>query len=253
MLESAEHPFAGRFPTTLFVPEQPDLTFDGFHPEAFEILDRLKVNPHVEQYRHEKEDIRQYLTDPFKRYRDDLVVNLVLPNALPLETEKNVFSRLLKNDFGAGGSHHHLWMSFYRLGSTRLKDIQLPHSIDPEGFSVGLYLGSHAPALLKEARQRIRTGASEFSALVTDLLAAPRWRFNYYLGTGASEQSRRVDGPLFDVPADLSRASGLWFRAHFEREEVVSWRGALVPHALRAMQDIWPLYLFFARSPEFDT
>jgi len=255
MFESDEgaYPTIARLPETLFIPEQIDLTFSGFGKEAFEILDRLKTNPHIEQYRREKEGIQHYLMSPFREYRDDLVINLVLPNTLPLETERNVFSRLLKNDFGAGGCHHHLWMSFYRPGYTRLRDIQLPHSIDPAGFSVGLYLGAHAPSILKDARRRIETGRSEFVVLVSELLSLSRWQFNYYLGTGAAEESRVVTAPLNDLPAEILKATGLWFRAQFERDEVIEWGGELLSYSLRAMQVIWPLYLFFVGGVEANT
>ena len=52
-----------------------------------------------ERYRKEKEVLKRAITEPFKRYRDDLALNWVIPNALPFETEKNVFSRILKNIF----------------------------------------------------------------------------------------------------------------------------------------------------------
>ena len=119
------------------VPEPLDLTFEGFAPEAFAILERLRDEPHIAQYRKEKAGIKRYITEPFKRFRDDLVVNWVLPNRLDFETEKNVFSRLLKNDFGAGGCHHHLWMAFYRPGRRRLTDVQLAPCITPDGFTMG--------------------------------------------------------------------------------------------------------------------
>ncbi|WP_243663954.1 hypothetical protein [Rhodothermus marinus] len=124
---------------TALVP--PVRTFEGFAPEAFEALARLKSRPHIEQYRQEKPALRRYVQEPFRRLRDDLVVNWVLPNSLALETERNVFSRFLKNDFGAGGCYAHYWMAFYRQGRRRLADVQLIVSLHADGLRVGVYAG----------------------------------------------------------------------------------------------------------------
>src|SRR5690554_4854342 len=112
--------------------------FEGFSPEAFYALERLRGAPTVEQLRRDRHAIRRFVQEPFARYRDELVLRWVIPNQLPLETEKGVFSRLPKNDFGAGGAHHHLWMSFYRPGHRRLTDVQRSHSLYPGGFDFGL-------------------------------------------------------------------------------------------------------------------
>ena len=119
----------------------PDLTFGGFPAAGLDALARLKADPHIGRYREEKADLKRSVEAPFKQYRDDLALNWVIPNGLPFETEKGVFSRILKNDFGAGGAHHHLWMAFYRTGRTRLTDLQLSHAVYPDGFRWALYAG----------------------------------------------------------------------------------------------------------------
>ena len=121
-------------------PEPLSLTFDGFPDEGWDALERLRAEPHIGRYQEEKAVLDRAVTAPFKRYRDDLAVNWVLPNGLPFETEKNVFSRILKNDFGRGGSHSHLWMAFYRPPRKRLTDIQLSHAVYPDAFRWGLYV-----------------------------------------------------------------------------------------------------------------
>lgn len=224
------------------------LAFEGFSPEAFALLKRLRENPHIEQYRLEKEAIRQYLTEPFKRYRDDLVVNWVLPNRLALETEKNVFSRLLKNDFGAGGCHHHLWMAFYRPDRRRLTDVQLSHSINPDGFSIGLYVGGYAKDLLRQAKDRIVTAPDTFRLLLNALLTKD-YCFSYYTGTGAGETLHVNNTPLDAVPEDLPNATSLWIRTVFPRADVLRWQGQLVAHALEGIRTLWPLYSFLVSPP----
>lgn len=230
----------------LVLPDVFDLTFEGFSPEAFAILERLRARPHIEQYRQEREGIRTYVQEPFKRYRDDLVVNWVLPNQLAFETEKNVFSRLLKNDFGAGGCHHHLWMAFYRPGRRRLTDVQLSHSIAPDGFTVGLYVGDNAKDLLKQVRRRILDEPDRFRTLLNALLETELWHVYYYHGAGEQRRRLAYAEPADRVLDDLQQAKGIWIRRRFETGEVLRWQGTLVPNALDAVTDLWPMYCFWA-------
>ncbi len=236
-------------PAALVFPDPPDVTFEGFGPEAFAILERLRRHPHVEQYRKEKAGIRRHLTEPFKRFRDDLAVNFVLPNRLPFETEKNVFSRLLKNDFGAGGCHHHLWMAFYRTGRRRLTDVQLSHSIRPDGFEVSLFVGAYMKDLLRQARTRLAAAPGRFLALLNPLLQTSK-TLHFRNGTGRQATRHDVHTPLPRLPAALLHADALWLNHAFPRADVLAWQGALVDHALEAVRTLWPLYRFFVDEEE---
>lgn len=227
-----------------------DLSFGGWQPEAFAILERLKEHPHIEQYRREKEDggLARHLKEPFKRYRDDLVVNWVLPSRLDFETEKNVFSRLLKNDFGAGGCHHHKWMAFYRPGLKRLKDVQLSHSLSPRGMDVGIYVGAYAKDLLKQAQARIEAQPQRYLDLINALLEQPGWRFSYHYGSGESKRSPKHEAPLGALPDDLPKADGIALRRLFPRAAMEAAGPAFVGDALEAILDVWPLYQFCLRG-----
>lgn len=231
-------------------PEPLDLAFEGWSPEAFAILDRLRAHPHIEQYRKEKPGIRQHLKEPFRRYRDDLVVNWVLPNRLALETEKNVFSRLLKNDFGAGGCKDNLWMSFYRPGRKRLLDVQVTHRISPEGFHVSLFVGGYAKDLLKQAREHIAREPDRFRTLVNPLLQNNQWRLYFRRGSGKSRERYTFEAPLDGIPDALDRASDVFLRRHFARERVLEWGPVLVEHALDAVLALWPVYRFYLAGGE---
>ena len=227
----------------LVFPEPLDCSFEGFSAEAFAILERLREAPHIEQYRREKGGIERYLRAPFKRFRDDLVVNWVLPNRLDFETEKNVFSRILKNDFGAGGSHHHVWMAFYRPPRRRLTDLQLSHGLNPDAFESSLFVGGYAKELLRQAKANIVVAPAVFLALVNPLLQDTTLYYRY--GHGEKRVRRVISEPLAAVPEDLARADALWLRRRFPREDVIAWQGGLVRHALAAVRDFWPVYRFW--------
>jgi uncharacterized protein (DUF2461 family) len=228
-------------------PDPLDLAFEGWTKDTFGILDRLRAHPHIEQYRKEKPGIRTQLKEPFKRYRNDLVVNWVLPNRLDFETEKNVFARLLKNDFGAGGCKDNLWMSFYRPGRKRLKDVQISHNISPDGFDVGLFVGGYATDLLKRAKDRIEQAPDRYLGLVNPLLQSKGWRFYFRTGSGKTKQRHVFESPLNTVPDALTRANDIFVRRHVPRAEVLDWGPALVAHALDAVWAVWPIYRFYLR------
>lgn len=247
MLESHAPPID---PTQLSVSEMSrpgtlDLEFEGWTPAVFAMLDRLRETPHIDQYKKEKPGVTDHLKDPFKRYRNDLVVNWVLPNRLALETEKNVFSRLLKNDFGAGGCKDNLWMAFYRPGRKRLTDAQVSHSISPDGFDVGLFLGGYAKDLLKEAKRRIKDTPERYRGLINALLEQEGWRFYFYSGSGKNKERHVFRDPLEAVPDAIDRAKGIWVRRRFPRQAVLEWGPELVRHALGAVFDVWPVYRFY--------
>ena len=234
----------------LRLPEPDALHFEGWQPEVFDLLADLRTQPHIDYYRERKEDVRTLLKEPFKRYRDDAAAGWVLPNRLGFETEKNVFSRILKNDFGAGGVHHHLWMAFYRPPRRRLTDLQLSHSLHPDGLDLGLYVGGYAKDLLHGAKTRLTAEPEAFLKLLNPLL-----RSNFYFafaGTRTrSKETERIDAPLDELPEDLQRAQGIWLRTTLTREEVLAAGGEIVRQALERHHALWPVYRFLAGGLAF--
>lgn len=229
----------------LFIPEEPELAFEGFTEDTFAILDRLKQEPHIEQYRMEKEVLGPHLKEPFKRYRDDLVLHFVLPNRIRLETERNVFSRLLKNDFGAGGCHHHYWISFYRPGLRRLTDVQLTHSLWPEGLRVGLFIPSSAKQVLRDAQLAIDREPAIFLERVNGLLSSGEWWLRY----GRSRLSEPRHAPLSELPEDVLSARKLELRTLIPRGRVLALGPDLVVEALACVRSVWPVYRMMLIPP----
>lgn len=226
-------------------PDPLDLTFEGWSPAVFEMLDRLRAHPHIDQYEEEKPGVTEHLKDPFRRYRDDLVVNWVLPNRLHFETERHVFSRLLKNDFGAGGCHDHLWMSFYRPETRRLEDVQITHRVSPDGFAVGLYVGAYATDLLMQAKRRIDEAPKTYLDLVNPVLERDGWRFYTHRGSGSNEERTVQSGPLRTVPDSIDGADGIYLRHYISRDETLRLGPELVDRALDLVFDVWPVYRFY--------
>ena len=230
-----------------FVRKPLDLTFDGFPAEGYDALARLKAEPHIGRYQQEKEILDRAVTAPFKRYRDDLALNWVIPNAISFETERNVFSRILKNDFGRGGSHSHLWMSFYRLPRKRLTDVQLSHAVYADGFRWGLYVGDYAKGLFQPARQRLATDPAALPIL--NELLADGYRLAFAPHVTKPEGRPEFSEPLDTLPDGFDRAKGIWVMRKISREQAEGLGGNLVGAAIDAQEDLWPLYRFIAEAP----
>jgi 5-methylcytosine-specific restriction enzyme B len=60
-----------------------------------------------------------------------------------LETEKNIFSRIPKNDYGQGGAWAHYWGAFYPKSGQRTADAQLFAYINASELSIGFYIGEY--------------------------------------------------------------------------------------------------------------
>ena len=220
-----------------------NLAFEGFGEQAFALLDDLRLHPSVAHLRTIQADVNAHVVAPFTRYRDDLAVNWVLPNGLPFETEKRVFSRLQKNDFGQGGAHHHLWLAFYRPPRKRLTDLQLSHSLYPDRFTVGLYGGDYAKGLFVPARTRMLARQGDALALLNALLARG-YTFSYARGV-TKRGAPDLAGPITALPGDFAKAKGIWVRKAFPKADVLAWGPGLVARALDELEALWPLYRFW--------
>lgn len=240
-------PTRSDLPAELHVGVPRECSFTGFPDAAFETLAALRAEPFVTTYRRLQPEIDAHVVGPFKRYRDDLVVATVLPERLPLETERNVFSRLLKNDYGAGGAHSHLWMSFYRTGRKRLTDPQMSHSIDPDGVSVGLYVGDHYGDYFRRFKDRVAAEPSAFADLLRGVLAPspdvpPFAAYAYTKAKGV--ETRHALDPGTASGDVLAKATGVWVRAAWPRADVVALGPAFLDRAVAAVAHLWPLYVW---------
>ena len=241
---------APSYPDVLRFPEPPAVSFPGFSGQAFAVLKEIKAAPHIDTYRAHKATIKADIKDPFKVFRDYLVVNWVLPNRLPLETERNVFSRLLKNDFGAGGCHHHLWLSFYRTGRKRLRDIQLDFKLRDAGFSVSLYIGDNAPELLKIIRTRMAAVSAVWLPYTQELLARGGWSFHIRPHNGSRDEVMTFTDAIDAMPDELERARGVWWQTRFSEKDIAGQGRDLVRRSLAAVDQLWPLYSEFLSSTD---
>lgn len=137
-----------------------------FHPETFELLNGLAQTPTAGYYRDHREAIRQYVERPLQGILLRAGTRLPAMMLERLETQRNLFSRILKNDFGRGGAWASYWGAFYPKHSRRLADIQLSLSISAQRLQMSFYIGDYA----KIPRQRFLRNVARYRDYLPGLL-----------------------------------------------------------------------------------
>jgi hypothetical protein len=138
-------------------------------------------------------------------------------------------------------------MAFYRPPRRRLSDVQLSHSLYPDGFVFGLYVGNYAKGLFRAAKQRMEEQPDETLAHINTLIESG-YTFTYAPTVTKAASSPTFAEPLAALPDDLGRAKGMWVRRKMPKERVLDLGGDLVGAAIEAQRELWPLYRWWATA-----
>lgn len=153
----------------LSVPQASDSAFTA---RTFELMAGLTENPTKAFYHENRDDFASYLEEPFKRLLRSVPAMLTPHMLEALETERNIFSRILKNDFGRGGAWDHYWGAFYPKGQKRIAGAQLFAVINRSRFEWGFYAGEYAgqvsEAILGQFRRRREALTSILKAHISE-------------------------------------------------------------------------------------
>jgi len=137
-----------------------------FGKKAFELLSELHEHPLQSFYEEHAEEFDATIEAPLKRLMSGVA------NALPanitdmLETQKGLFSRIPKNDYGRGGAWDFYWGAFYPKGGKRIADPQLFVFVSANVLRFGFYIGDYGT----DPRKRFVKNCSEHSAILKKLL-----------------------------------------------------------------------------------
>jgi 5-methylcytosine-specific restriction protein B len=88
-----------------------------------------------------------------------------------METERWLFSRIPKNDFGRGGAWDHYWGAFYPKGSKRIQDAQLSLWINYERLEFGFYIGDYGTEQRQRFLRRCREHLRALQTMLQDVLS----------------------------------------------------------------------------------
>jgi 5-methylcytosine-specific restriction protein B len=148
-------------PTALAVHEVANMAYQPqyFTAKTFDLMAELANNPTTDFYLSHKTEFEQWVETPFQTLLRDVAASLPLAMTQILETEKRIFAKIPKNDYGQGGAWSFYWGAFYPKGSKRITDAQLSLWIDYQYLEFGFYIGDRGD----ETRERLRLNCEKYS------------------------------------------------------------------------------------------
>jgi 5-methylcytosine-specific restriction enzyme B len=223
----------------------------AFGAKSFELLAELHDNPTSAFYSSHKEDLQRLVEDPL----EDLLRSVAsqLPEAITdvMETEKKIFARILKNDYGRGGAWDFYWGAFYPKGGKRTEDAQLFLWINHECVRFGFYIGTYGSnqrarflrnanrdqvALSEKLRSTLSNGRYDFGAL--------EGGYGGGYGGGARKESTSAVRPAWDEWLRDPSKAGVQVAITLKREEaILRTKAELQEEILETFKDLFPLVL----------
>lgn len=214
-----------------------------FTTRTFELLQGLHENPTRDFYSAHKREIKEHLEEPFRMLFLDVAAHLPETIRAHMETDKGVFARIVKNDWGQGGAWDYYWGAFYPKGGKRIEDAQLFLWINRSRLDFGFYIGAYGTA----TRSRFLRNCKQYSAAVledlADVLADDGLSFGQReeqpTARGAGKQ--RIDGRAWLADPE---ANGIRVGVCLGKEDVLSLSAEqLRDRITRAFQALFPLVL----------
>ena len=137
-----------------------------FSDETFKLLSGLSQNPTAAFYKENAEAIKENIERPFQSLLLATVEKLDQKILERMEVENNLFSRILKNDYGRGGAWDFYWGAFYPKENKRQTGPQLFMVLNHEILLCGFMFGSGAV----EAKKRFSTNCLLYKENIVELL-----------------------------------------------------------------------------------
>lgn len=164
----------------------------AFTFQSFSLLESIARSPTAAFYLAHKDAFKMHVEAPLQRVmRREAQLLPGLMRSL-LETQRNVFSRFLKNDFGHGGAWSNYWGAFYPRGSRRIADVQLAVWMDYRRVGISFYIGDHAAAPRERFLRNCARWRDEMPRLLGGLLDDQRIHLAMDGKTKGDEQGRMV-------------------------------------------------------------
>jgi hypothetical protein len=156
-----------------------DMSHDNapFSAPAFELLAQLRADPTAEFYQSHKNEFVELVEQPFQRLLRHVAQEFPTPILHLMETEKRLFGRFTKNDFGQGGAWPFYWGAFYPKGSKRSQDAQLSMWVDADFLEFGFYIGEYGSAQRKRFERNCKQHQSALRLILADALGDERLIF----------------------------------------------------------------------------
>ncbi|MEZ0394538.1 MAG: DUF2461 family protein, partial [Desulfurococcaceae archaeon] len=138
--------------------------------QGFELLQGLAAEPTKAFYDAHLEEFNDHLLQPFRELLKGVADTLPQPMKEVLETEKRLFSKIPKNDYGRGGAWDFYWGAFYPKGGSRIKDGQLFVTVKADSLKVGFAVSDYGESSKERLRANCTRHSQKLLALLNDSL-----------------------------------------------------------------------------------
>ncbi len=159
-----------------------------FSAECFTLLAGLQETPTYAFYQAHKTALQNLVQTPFQRLLREVVNRLPTAMLPHLETEKKLFGRIPKNDYGQGGAYPFYWGALYPKGGKRIGDAQLYVLINSTALKIGFWLPDEQIEAVKRFVEQAPLHVEQLIELVGEVATAPD------LGFGIDSQDRAIAG-----------------------------------------------------------
>lgn len=137
-----------------------------FSDRAFTLLRELHEHPQLSFYNAHASEFVGEIEKPLQRLMGNVARALPAKVLNGLETERRIFSRIPKNDYGRGGAWDFYWGAFYPKGGKRTADPQLYVVISAKGLRFGFCIGDYG----QEPRRRFAKNCADHASVLIRLL-----------------------------------------------------------------------------------
>lgn len=212
-----------------------------FTEQSFELLSKIHAAPTSATYQANKQDFKNFVEDPLQTLLKTVSQNLPDEILAVVETEKKIFARFLKNDFGQGGAWDFYWGAFYPKGGKRTTDAQLFVSINRDTLETGFYMGENGKDQKNRFLKNAKTYGKEIGQLLDGLPKDPA------LSLGNKDRISTGDSPKFEEWLASVTADGMRAGVSIKRPDIVSsTKQQLVTQIVGLFKQLFPLVLMAA-------
>ena len=216
-----------------------------FEKQAFDLLGGLHENPRVNFYEAHSEEFDEAIEKPLQRLMSNVAGALPASTTNGLETQRRIFSRIPKNDYGRGGAWDFYWGAFYPKGGKRTAEPQLYVFISAKNLRFGFYIGDYGV----ESRKRFVKNCGEHVAALKRLLE-PMFSENDFVFGESHETERKhtvsTEGPKPTWEDWIADPEHIGFQAAIvlhPNEVVTMSEAALSSRVADVFQKVFPLVL----------
>jgi len=213
-----------------------------FGPIAFSLLGELKAAPFKATYLGKRESFQSEVEEPLRALFRSVAARLSPEVIGLLETEDNVQSRFLKNDYGRGGAWPYLWAAAYPKGGRRVDAAQLYMTVSAAGLEAGFSVADNGA----DARARFLRNLKRHRPILLSELVPQLGPLDLGYGTGVVDGAAPPPGDprrwLDQVDEDSISVVRRWPAAEVPGVS----REALTGQIADLFESLFPLFLLGA-------